>query len=687
MWKQKKLPIILQSEIAECGLACLAMLLNFHGHFITLTALRKHLPSSLSGITLQQLKKMAETMGLAVTVLRLELAQLSLLRLPCIIHWDMNHFMVLKKIMPKKIIVHDPARGVRLITWPEVNNSFTGIALEIQPNQHFKSFTSVKKSRLQTILQLVKKYHFALLLLIILSCLLQFFYLKSVSIMRYGIDHAALLAQSKISLIFLFSLLGTKLLEVACIAIRAFMLTHVSNQINLTLGYTLMQHLLSLPPAFFARRPPADLVSRFGALDKIKTTITEGAIAGLVDGLMLIVLLSVMYVSNFYLTAVISLFSCAQVIARFYSQQKSRQYHEESLHAKANEFSHFLETLRALPAIKLFAKHVERLTTWLNYFICSLNATTRLAWHKIFAEFAKNLLQGIELTLTLFIGCELIARHMLSLGMLYAFLAYRQQFIFALGGLFDKIQDYYLLKLHLERLADITAEPSEWDEIKKPCLPRFLNSHSVLCLTTASLYYAQEEKPIFHNLQFNLAATECVAIVGPSGCGKTTFLKTLLGLLPPTYGQLYFQRLPVYPKHVGWYRTQIAAVLQEDVLLSGTILQNISFFAAKINYERVVSCAKLAGIWEEIEALPLRFYTLLSDSTSILSSGQKQRILLARALYAQPAILFLDEATSHLDQTKEQQINQAIRSLKIPIVMIAHRQATIQMADRVVALP
>lgn len=683
MGKQKKIPLILQSEMAECGLACLAMILGFYKYHLSLMQLRRQYKITMRGVTIDQLKNIAQDIGFVAKVLRIDINQFSSLQLPCVIHWDMNHFMVLHKVSSDYILVHDPARGPRRLSFREIDKSFTGIILELTPRETLRQISKPVIQSVVIVNGLIKKYSFDIFRLVGISCLIQILYISGVTFVQKSIDSSANSTHESILYVFLAALLGIKIIEFCTVGIRSIMVTSLGTLINHEFGKVVMRHLISLPIAFFENRHTGDMMSRFGSVDKIRSTLTEGVVEGLVDGIVSVIVLVFMYILNPLIATIVLVFAFLYFLSRFYYHCKSRQRQEEALHTKAAELSHFMETIRSIPSIKIFAKESDRLRGWSIKFVSSLNVIAQIAWHKIFYDSVKNLLFAIEFTITLALSCLLMENHKITLGILYAFLSYRLQFTTAISNLVDKIQDFRLLRLHIDRLDDIVSESAELPGAGFLCSDCDNKTDGDLNLSNISFAYSQYEIPIINNLNLVIKSGECIAITGPSGCGKTTLLKIMMGLLQPTAGLMQISRKSIYPNHVYCYRKMISAVLQDDILFSGTIIDNISFFDPSVDVERVYKCASLAGIIDEINFFPMRFNTLISDMGSMLSGGQKQRILLARALYANPIILFLDEATSHLDSKKEQEVNLAIRSLGITVIMIAHRKETILMADRV----
>ena len=690
---RKRLPHILQSEYAECGLACLAMLFGYYGCKISLSELRQRFPISLKGMTLYQFIQIGEQLGFKMKVMRIDFHQLKMTQLPCIIHWNSNHYIVIKKMTNRLIILHDPARGERRITYDEFNLGFTGIILEVAPKNTFNLLNTSNQPASSNVLarkrnssalilySLLMRYRSALLKLFIVSILIQLVYILGVKISQKCIDYSSNNTLNHMIYIGICSLLCLKCIEIFSMGMRAKMISNVGAHINKEMGDVVMKHMISLRTAFFENRHIGDIVSRVGAIEKIRHVVTEGLVEGMIDGIVSLMMISVMLFFSIKITCIILTSSMLYLLFRIYYNHKANQAHTEMLHARSIELSHFMETLRAIPAIKLFSKEWERFSHWSSHFKRSITTSTKLSRHKIQHDYIKNTFFSVDFSLSLGVGCLYLVKHALTIGMLYALLAYRQQFMMAICNLADKFQEFKTLKLHLNRMDDIVLEPAE---ILHTSDHSFSSGH--LSFKNISYCYPMDTVPILKNISINIKQKECIAITGPSGCGKTTLLKILMGLLIPTDGNVYLDAIPVYPNYIHSYRKILSGVMQNDILLSGTIRQNISFFSERVDDVHLLTCAKLAGISDEISTFPMGFETFIGDMGAGLSGGQKQRLLLARALYARPRILFLDEATSHLDLKKEQEVNLSIRSLDITIIMVAHRKETISMADRIISL-
>ena len=529
----RRMPVIIQTEAAECGLACLAMIAGHHGFLTDLSALRARFSLSLKGSNLAQLVRYANDLNLFSRPLRLEVDELSSLKLPCILHWNLNHFVVLQKVEQKGIVIHDPSVGVRKMAFAEVGKHFTGVALELTPT---------------------------------------------------------MMAIATLAMMLLYS---PKLTLVVVLAV---------------LLYAMLRSL---------------------------------------------------------------------------SYRPLRAASQESLILSAKEQSCFLESIRAVQAIKLFGRELDRQSRWLNLKVDSVNRSVRTQKFMLWFGIANTGLFGIQGLLLFWLGAHTVMDGAFTVGMLFAFTSYSGQFTSRLASLIDKFFSFRMLSLHAERLADIVLETAEEDTQHEADATQL---QSRIELINVSFRYGQGEPWVVRHLDLVIEPGESVALVGPSGCGKTTLVKLILGVLSPSEGEIRYGGMPIQALGHRAYRQAMAVVMQDDQLLSGSLSDNISFFDSHADQDRIQACARLAAIHDDIAAMPMGYHTLAGDMGTTLSGGQKQRVLLARALYKSPKVLVLDEATSHLDVERERMVNQSIRALDITRISVAHRPETIAMCGRVVRL-
>ncbi|MBV8399892.1 MAG: peptidase domain-containing ABC transporter, partial [Acetobacteraceae bacterium] len=473
--------------------------------------------------------------------------------------------------------------------------------------------------------------------------------------------------------------------------VRSWCIMATGARLTLQWKMSLFRRLLRLPLSFFERRHVGDIASRFGSLDAIQKTLTTGPIAGLVDGVMSLALVVMMWLYQPWLATlavgVMVIYGLTRALAyRFY-----RVANEEAIVTAAQENTHFIETLRGMPSIKALVIGERRQANWNNYLVDEISAGLRVQKLDLVFGTINSMLFGLDRVVIIFLGARAVMSGSLTVGMLVAFLAYKDQFSGRVAALLDTIVKISILALHGERIADIAlTEPEEAagasPVIAAPQIGMSPSRKPALAAREITFRYGENERPVLSDFEFDVAPGECVALVGPSGAGKTTLLKILAGLLQPTSGTVLLDDVPVQAVGLEYYRSQIGCVLQNDRLFAGTIADNIAAFGPNLDPERIQDAARLAAIHNEILRMPMGYETFVGDMGSSLSGGQLQRIVLARALYRGPRILLLDEATSHLDEENERNINAANRMLTITRIIVAHRRSTIDMADRIVPI-
>ena len=679
---RQRLPVFLQTEAAECGLASLGMVAWFHGHRIDLAGLRRRFTVSLKGATLAYLMQAAGRLHLAPRPLRLELAELSQLRVPCILHWDLNHFVVLKAADSRGIVVHDPAFGIRRLSLAEASKHFTGIALELSPTVEFRPADERRRIRLRDLMGRVDGLRRSLAQVFVLALALQAIAVVSPFYMQWAVDGAVVSADRDLLSVLGLGFLLLAVIQVALSVLRSWVVLYLSTTLNLQWLANVFSHLLRLPVSYFEKRHLGDVVSRFGAVNAIQRTLTSSFVEALIDGVMAIATFAMMLVYSVALTAVaVSAVTLYGILRYAFYEPLKRATGEHIVHT-AKQQSHFLETVRGVQSIKLFGRQEERRSRWLNLVVDAVNQD--LVTQKLGLGFrsANGLVFGVERVVIVWLGALLVLDSAFSVGMLFAFVSYKEQFSARVSGLVDKMIELRMLNLQGERLADIVLTPPEEDSPSAP-VDAIDASLEVRAL---SFRYSETEPFVLLNCSFHVSPGESVAVVGPSGGGKTTLLKVMLGLIAPTDGIVLAGGIDIQKLGIDRYRKLVGTVMQDDQLFAGSIADNVSFFDPSPDQKAIEHFARLASVHDDIAAMPMGYNTLIGDMGAALSGGQKQRILLARALYKQPRILFLDEATSALDVQKERAVNEAIRALNLTRIIIAHRPETIASAERVIVL-
>lgn len=682
---KRRVPRLLQTEAAECGLACVGMIAGFHGHHQSLAALRGRFPVSLKGATLATLIHVAGQLGLASRPVKVSLGALSHLKLPCILHWEFNHFVVLTSISARTATLIDPASGTRKCTISELSASFTGVALELWPAPDFQEANENKPVRLRELTGRVSGLGGAFSQVLLLALALEILTVVQPFFLQWVVDHVLNTGDrdllTTLALAFGLLMVMKQLTSVA----RSWMLLVMGTTLNLQWRTNVFTHLLRLPVGYFEKRHLGDVVSRFGAIDAIQRTVTTSFLEAVLDGLVMLITLVLMFLYSPPLAWIALGAMVLYGLARWTGYTPLHHATEDHIVHAAKEQSHFLETVRGVKAIKLYQHQTDRRSRWLSLLVNEINADLRVRKWELFFRTFNGLLFGLSSIAILWLGARLVLDGQFTVGALLAFIVYKTLFDQRVAALLDKLVEVKMLRLQGERLADIVREPPESvDET-----PRAQGAHTrppALEVRNLRFRYNQQEPYVLDDVSFRIEPGESVAITGPSGGGKTTLINILLGILPPTDGEVLIDGVPVRGTGAASLRRIAGTVLQDDVLFAGSIGENISFFDPQYDPGRASRCAEIAAIHDDISAMPMGYNTLVGDMGTVLSGGQKQRVLLARALYKQPAILFLDEATSHLDIARERVVNTAIARLDMTRVIVAHRPATIAAAGREISL-
>ncbi len=680
-----KTPVLLQTEAAECALASLAMVASHHGFQTDLPSLRQRFNLSLKGATLAHLVEFASRLNLATRALRLELNEMPQLKLPCILHWDLNHFVVLTKADAKGITIHDPAHGAQTLTYTQASPHFTGVALEVTPTPEFKPVQETRRVSLRALMGTVTGLKRSMMHILALCLVLELFAVISPLFTQWVVDNAIVSADRNLITTIAIGFLLIIIMRECVGALRSWVVNVMGVTLNFQWLANVYTHLLRLPVNFFEKRHLGDVVSRYNSVSTIQRTLTTSFIEAVLDGLMAIVALGMMllYAPTLALVVVCAVVLYAGLRAMYYSPMR-RLSEEQIVHA-AKQQSHFLESVRGVQSLKLFSREDDRRAGYLNLVVSTVNREVSLQRLSIAFRAGNGLIFGIEGVLILWLGAHLVLDKALSIGMLMAFIAYKDQFNGRVANFIDKMIEFKMLSLQGERLADIVLTEPERDDVGLQSRTAVM-APQALEFKDLKFRYADTEPWVIQDLSLRIEPGEHVAIVGRSGCGKTTLLKLMLGLLDPVAGERRVGDQLMHQLGKRAWRSRIGVVMQDDQLFAGSIAQNIAFFDPAVDQTLVEEVAKQAAIHDEIALMPMAYQTLIGDMGTSLSGGQKQRILLARALYKKPQFLFLDEATSHLDVGRERQVTDAIKKLPITRITIAHRPETIASADRVIVI-
>lgn len=683
-FRQSRIELVQQTEVAECGLACLAMISAYHGKNVTLNTLRRRASPSLRGAPLRGLAAAAEDAGLAARPIKVTLEDLQKIELPAILHWNLNHYVVIERFHNGKALIHNPSGRSNWLTPKEISASFTGVAVELQPIHDFRRPQQVERLRLVDLWSKSRGLKRSIGQLVVLSLLVQLYSLGSPYLLQISIDRVIPANDVDLLIVLCVGFFILLVFYVLSSYLRSQVLLYAGTKLGFGVAENLSRHLFRLPIDYFEKRHVGDILTRFRSVQPIQRALTAGAVSSVIDGAFAAFTLAMMFIYNVQLT-LIALTSVALYIllrAGFYRREKEAQL--DFLVEQSREQSSMIESLRGMRSIRVSNQEEARMHVWQAKLTEATNADIRLMQTTIWQSSISKFIGGADSIATVYVAVNLLMTPSgFSIGMLFAYLAYKGQFTERCNGLLDQIVAFRMLSLHMERLSDVALTDQD---------PKFVSSagrvreqksmNGEIELKSVSFRYSRDDPLTLNSLSLRINAGEHVGITGPSGSGKSTLVKILLGILRPLEGDLLVDGIPIAEFGYRNYHEHIGAVLSGDALFSGSLAENISMFHENSDQFRIEQAADWAGIHREIMAMPMRYETLVGDMGSCLSGGQIQRVLLARALYGRPRILIMDEATSHLDAANERRVSDTVSSMGITRIVIAHRRETLQLADR-----
>ncbi|MDK1288230.1 peptidase domain-containing ABC transporter [Pseudoalteromonas umbrosa] len=678
-----KLDLVIQTDSASSGIACLSMILQFYKKDGNYNKLKRDCDVNSQGMCVDQVNRVANTLGFNSRVVNVSSSDFHKVSTPCILHRSGSQFVVLKDINKRHATIYDPQGEIKKISTEDFLDEFESAVIELTPNVSFDDANPVRENRKfswSKMLGTTTGLRSSLFTVLVLAFMLEISALMLPIITQITYDHVIVTHDLNLLTTLGIAMILLQIIRVIINTLRAWAVMVMSASLNIQWFANVFSHMVHLPPAWFSKHHLGDIVSRFESIHPIQGMATTRSIEVGLDGVMSIGVLAMMFFYNPLLALIVVASVILYFLLRMLWYRAEKKSTEENVIYSAQQHSVLLETLRSVKTISLFNGLEQRKSLWLNRLVAERNANLKTQRIRILTESSYWILFGIETVAVLWLGALFVMDNTWSIGMMVAFIVYKDQFIARSIGVVDKVLEFKIIGVQVERLSGIVL--TEREKIY-PALVQVSELEPKLEVNNVSFSYNQNNKAILQDCSITANPGESIAIIGPSGCGKTTLLNLMLGLAEPNAGEVKFGGVQLNQIGTMEYRDTIGAVMQDDALLSGTVAENIAFFDSDADTDKIIECAKIASVHEEIVKMPLGYQTLVGDMGSTLSGGQKQRILLARALYKNPKILFLDEATSQLDVLNEEFINTSVRSLGITTVVIAHRPDTIKMADKI----
>ena len=686
--KRRQVPFVAASELNECGLACLAAISAFFDGEPGLAEIRQLAVSSGRGETLLELRNLAERIGLSARGVKVEIKSLAQLALPAILHWDMNHFVVLERVTTSGIVIMDPAAGRLVVPWATVDTSFTGVALETRASPGWRKRRGPRrKASLLGLLAPLSQWRSDIALVVVLSLLMEVLVLAAPLQMQLSIDSALQSPDARLVWVLAIGFALVVLLQAAISAIRAWTLAVLGARVGYELKDRFVNALHRKPARFFLRHHSADILSRSRSVDAIQSLVTAQLLQALLDGVMSVAIVAVMLLAVPSMAAVVIVFAAINLATTAGLRRAAIDVSRRSLRVAAQADACFLENARAARAIKLFGKEMVRINIWRNRFVELTQLGLAEGRLTMFSSQTSQLSNGLGNVALISLGTWLVLDNRITLGTMMMFFLFRAFLVERLNRAVLYAMELRRVRTNAERIEDVMAEePGATDAAQQRPFVVAAGAGVRIELKDVWFRYGNDSPWLLRGASLTVEPGESVAITGPSGSGKTTLLNLMIGLLEPTRGEVLFNGRDVGTIASSDLARVIGVVMQDDTLFQGSVADNVSFFDAPIDFERVARAARQANVAADIEAMPMRYHSMLAEDGADISGGQKQRLFIARALYHAPRVLFLDEATSHLDPASEALVTRAIEAMAMTRVLVAHRQETVAIADRAVAI-
>lgn len=678
----RRIPFIQQLSTTECGAACLAMVLAYHGKHVPLSEARAATAVSRDGVNALSLLNAARWYGLRGRGVKLDLDALPYLEKGAILHWEFAHFVVFERLRKNGVEIIDPAYGPRFVSMEQFNRSFTGVALILEPADDFQQVADKKRVVWSYVKHLIGSSGL-LSRIAVISVLLQFLALAVPVVTGILVDRVIPHGDH-----YLIGVLGIGLLVIISIhflasLVRSHLLLHLRTRLDsrMTLGF--LDHLVSLPYVFFQQRSEGDLMMRVNSNSIIREMLTSSMLSALLDGTLAGLYLIILFISSPLMGLLVVFLGLMQAGVFLLTYRRYQELMSQDLQRQSRAQSYLLQMLAGIETLKAGGTEDRAVEEWSNLFVDALNLSLSRGRLSATVDSLMGALRMGSPLLVLWFGGIQVLDGNLSLGAMLALSALAAGFLSPISTLISTALQLQLLRSYIERIEDVLKTAPEQDKSKVSKTEPLTGE---IRLENVSFNYGPLTPAGVRDVSVKIAPGQKVAIVGRSGAGKSTLAKLMLGLYQPSSGRILYDGVDLAKLDLQSVRHQFGIVTQRSYLFGATIRENIALKDPSISMPEVIAAAKLAHIHDDITGIPMGYETILTDGGGSLSGGQRQRLALARALVSQPVILLLDEATSELDTITESQIHRNLAALNCTRIVIAHRLSTIRDADLILVL-
>ncbi|WP_269153099.1 NHLP family bacteriocin export ABC transporter peptidase/permease/ATPase subunit [Methylobacterium crusticola] len=676
---------MLQMEAVECGAAALAMVLAHHGAFVPLEQLRVACGVSRDGSKASNIVKAARAFGLAAQGFRKEPGTLHELPMPCILHWNFNHFVVLEGIRGGQAFINDPAGGRRRVTLRELDLAFTGVVLAMEPAEGFRRIGR-KPQGLRLLLRELGASRAAIGLLVGLSLTLIVPGLLIPGFSKVFIDEVLIQRTTGWLVPLLIGMGLTALFRAGVTALQLSLMLRLQTKLAVVMTSRFLWRVVSLPMEFFTQRHAGDIAGRVATNEEIARLLSDGVVSNALALVSIAFFAAAMAVYDLLLAGIGVGLSLLNVVALALIARHRENLSRSLALERGKLLGSTIGAVRTIETLKASGLEDEAFAQWSGIQARTLNAEQDLGAAAAWLDAVPTLLSGLTTAVILGLGGVRVIEGSLTLGGLVAFQSLMTSFSEPITTLVGQIGGIQLIKGGLERLDDVANYPVAHtvpDSSLPPAPPRLAGR---VALTGVSFGYAVLEPPLLENVSIDIAPGSRVALVGLSGSGKSTLGRLICGLNRPWSGEVRIdgRRLADIPPEV--FAQSVAYVDQDIVLFEGTARDNLTLWDATVPEPDLALALKDAAIHGEIATRPGNYDCAVLEGGANFSGGQRQRIELARALVANPSVLVLDEATAALDPVTEKIIDDNLRRRGCTCIIIAHRLSTIRDCDEIIVL-
>ena len=678
----RRTPIILQMEAVECGAAALGIILAYYGAWIPLEQLRIACGVSRDGSKASNIIRAARRYGLTAKGYSVEPPALAEIPMPCIIHWNFNHFVVLEGIDRKRAYINDPASGRRRIDLVELDLAFTGVVLVFERGERFEKVGSKPKG-IRLLMHELRQSKEAVALLVVVSIAAVVPQIVAAGFSKIFVDEILIQHTRSWLVPLLIGMALTAAFRAVLTIIRQSLLLRLQTKLAVVMTSRFLWRVMTLPLEFFTQRHAGDIASRIAANEQIARLLSSGIAANALSLMSVVLFAAAMAVYDVSLTALCVAISLINVLLlRLVASRREELSYRLALE-QGRLLGATVSMVRTIETIKASGLEDDAFGRWAGLQAKNLNAEQRLGASAIILDMVPTLLSGLMIAAILGLGGLRVIQGSLTLGSLVAFQSLALSFSEPFVNLVNYFGGLQTIKGALERLEDVyrypLAPPTHADALP-PKLAGRLELHNI------SFGYSVLEPPLLADLSLVIPAGSRVALVGVSGSGKSTLGKLICGLYKPWSGEIRFDgwRLTDVPADV--FANSVAYVDQDIFLFEGTARDNLTLWDSTTDERHLLTAARDALIHQDLAIRPGNYDCYVNEGGTNFSGGQRQRIEIARALVCNPSILVLDEATAALDPITEKSIDDNLRRRGCSCIIIAHRLSTIRDCDEIIVL-